>query len=199
MKGGSTMDFFDVIKKRRSIRKFTQEKVDKELLVKCVEAARLSPQGANKQPMKYCVVTDEELVKGIFPNTKWAGYLYPHYTPQEGEEPTAYIGLLIDESIKKEADVDAGIVGQSIILAAQALGLGSCWLGSINGEKIRKILNIPDSYKIHSIIALGHPQEEPQVIDINKEDSICYFLDETGRLTVPKRKVEDILYFDDMQ
>ncbi|WP_105615330.1 nitroreductase family protein [Vallitalea okinawensis] len=193
------MDFFEVVKKRRSIRKFSQKKIDLELLVSCVDVARVSPQGGNKQPMKYCIITEDQLIEDIFPHTKWAGYLYPDYTPQEGEKPTAYIALLVDEEKQTKADVAAGIVGQSILLTAQAQGLGSCWLGAIERGAIKELLNIPETYQLHSIIALGYPLEEPKVVDVGEDQSIRYFLDDDGCLNVPKRKMEEVLFINQVK
>ena len=130
----------------------------------------------------------------IFKQTKWAGYIKPDGDPKKGERPTAYIAILCDEEIKKSGyEIDAGIAGENIILTAVGEGIGSCWLGAIDRENIRRILNIPERYYIHSLIALGYPDEEPIAEDMN-DDSIKYYKDENGVLHVPKRKLEDVIF-----
>ena len=186
------MNVYEAILKRRSIRKYKQDKIEESVLKKLVNAARMAPYGANLQPLKFCIVSDRNVTDQIFENTKWAAYIRPEGTPKKGEEPVAYIVILCDKDIKKTGyDTDAGIAGVSIILAAVEEGLGSCWLGAIDRENIRQILNIPQKYDIHSLIALGYPAEEPVAEDM--DNSIKYYKDKNGVLHVPKRKLEDVI------
>jgi nitroreductase len=78
-------------------------------------------------------------------------------------------------------------------LAAWGQGIGSCWLLSVERDKIRKRLGIPMTYKIDSVLALGYPNEEP-IAEV-MEDSVKYWKDSTGRLHVPKRRLEEIIHF----
>ena len=80
-----------------------------------------------------------------------------------------------------------------MILAALEKGIGSCWLLSVDREKLREILNIPENYKIDSVLALGYPDENPVIEDM--KDSIKYWKDQAGQLHVPKRKLEDVIHF----
>jgi len=96
--------------------------------------------------------------------------------------------------VKKFSQSDAGAAIENILLAALGEGIGSCWIGSVEREKVRKILNIPPGYKIDSVIALGYPAEEPVLEEM--KDSIKYWLDEKDVLHIPKRRLEDILHED---
>jgi len=123
------------IASRRTIRKYTQRTVPEELLLKCVDAARLSPSGANRQPLKYIIINDEKLLGKVFSTLSWAGYL-PNYQPSEEEMPRAYIVLLLDKTIREAAGHDAGIAAMSISMVAYDEGVGSCiysraWLALI--------------------------------------------------------------------
>ncbi len=192
------MNVYDAIRKRRTIRKFTQQPISAETLKKLVEAARLAPQGANLQPVKYLVVNDPKLLEPIFATTKWAAYISPNGTPAEGEHPTAYVVILIDTEIKKAGyDIDAGAAVENMLLAAVEEGLGSCWLGAIDRDQIRALLTIPERYVIHTLVALGYPGEDPTTEDVG--ESIKYYKDEQGRLHVPKRRLEDLLFFNGMK
>lgn len=186
------MSTYDIILKRRTIRKFKQDKISTETLKKLVNAARLAPQGANLQPMKYVIVTEKSTLDELFKTTAWAGYIRPQHDPKEDERPVAYIIALVDTDIKKaDYDVDAGAAIENLILAALEEGIGTCWLGALKRDMIKQTLNIPDKYVIHSMIALGYLGEEPVTEDEN--GSIKYFKDENGVIHVPKRKLEDVI------
>ncbi|MGE5652873.1 MAG: nitroreductase family protein [Bacillota bacterium] len=192
------MNVYDAIRKRRTIRKFTQQPIDVETLTKLVDAARLAPQGANLQPVKYLVVNEAQLLNSIFAATKWAAYIHPHGTPGEGERPTAYVVVLVDTEIKKAGyDIDAGAAVENMLLAAVEEGLGSAWLGAIDRDQIRSLLAIPERYIIHTLVALGYPGEDPTIEDAG--ELIKYYKDEQGRLHVPKRRLQDLLFFNGME
>jgi len=182
---------FEKIVERRTVRKYTKEPVPKDVLVKCVEAARLSPSGMNRQPLKYIIVNDDKLLAKVFSTTSWAGYL-PNYGPSEEEMPQAYIIVLLDKEIRKNYGHDAGIAAMSISMVAYEKGLGSCILGAIDRSHLRKILNIPDSLDIVLAVALGYPAESP-IVDKVKNEDIKYWLDNNGVLHVPKRELKDIV------
>jgi len=182
---------YEKITSRRTIRKYTQKDIPEEVLSRCVDAARLSPSGANRQPLKYVIVDDQKLLAEVFSTLSWAGYL-PDYQPSEEEMPRAHIVILLDKSIRKSSGHDAGIAAMSISMVAYDEGLGSCILGAVDREKLKKILNIPDSLEIVLVVALGYPAENP-VVDKIKDGDIRYWLDENGVLHVPKRKLKDIV------
>ena len=181
---------YEKIISRRSIRKYARKEVPKEVLLKCVDAARLSPSGANRQPLRHVIVNDQGLLKEVFSTLSWAGYL-PDYQPSEEEMPRAYIVILLDKNIRKNPGHDAGVAAMSISMVAYDEGLGSCILGAIHREKLRKIMNVPDDLYIVLVVSLGYPAENP-VVDKIKDEDIKYWLDENGVLHVPKRELKDV-------
>lgn len=188
------MNFYELILSRRSIRQFKSKPISKDILEKLVNTARLAPSAANRQPLEFIVVDEEEMGRKIFSCLKWAAYIAPQGDPRPGHEPVAYIVILVNTGIKERGyEYDAGAAIENIILAAWEQGVGSCWLLSVERDKIQDILKIPMTYKIDSVIALGYPDEEP-IAEI-MEDSVKYWKDSTGRLHVPKRKLEDIIHF----
>lgn len=188
------MDTYDVIKARRSIRKFTQKPLPQEALNRMLNAARLAPTGSNLQPLRFAATLSPRVCAEIFPHTKWAGYFKDGSGwPKAGEEPTGYIALLTDNAVRKDADLDVGAAGMSIMLQAQSEGIASCWLGAINRQAIAAVLGIDtERYTFNSIIALGYPAMESVPVDIDANDDVKYYLDKNGVFCVPKHKIDDI-------
>ena len=192
------MKIYDVITSRRTIRKFTQKPVELSILKKMVDAGRLAPSAGNKQPLEYIITLDENIREKIFPNVRWAGYIVPEGNPKEDERPTAYIIILINKEdlLVPFYKYDVGASAENITLAALEEGIGCCWIGSFDRKKIKNILKITDEYSIDLILALGYPLESPEYYDIEKGKSIKYHKDTSGRLHVPKRKLDDIIHVD---
>lgn len=186
------MNVSEAIYKRRSIRRFSPQPIDKDVLYELVMAARVAPQAANIQPLQYMIVHQKQLLEPVFECTRWAGYL-ENYAPRPGFRPTAYIVVLVNEELKKAGnDTDAGAAVENMLLMAVEKGLGSCWIGSVDREKLSALLGVPEACKIHSVIALGYAAEDP-VWEDKEGDSIRYYLDEEHRLHVPKRRMNEII------
>ena len=188
------MDIYEVIKKRRSIRRFKQDEIPLRILEKLVDAARFAPSGGNIQPWEFIIVNDKELLDKVFETLAWAGYIAPEGTPPEGKRPTAYIVALQNTKLSPFTPThDMAAAVENILLVATEEGLGSCWIGSVKRKKLAEILNIPSDYHIDSVIALGYP-DETSVIEEYK-DSIKYWKDEKGIMHVPKRKLKEIIHY----
>ena len=187
------MNLKELILKNRSYRRFFQNHtIEKEDLVELVNLARLSPSGANNQPLKYMLSYTSEMNNDIFQHLFWAGYLKDWNGPEEGERPSGYIVMLCDKNISQNSGCDHGIAAQSILLGATELGLGGCILGSIKREELKKSLNISDHFDIQLVIALGKPKEKVVIDSINDTVDIKYWRD--GDIHhVPKRSLEEII------
>ena len=186
------MSIFDLIKSRRTIRKFQSKPISDEMLLKYVDAARVAPSGANMQPLKYVIVKSSEMVEKVFNHVKWAGYLAPLYNPKDNERPTAFIIVLGDKNIRESGyDMDVGAAVENIILTALDDGVGACWMAAIDREEIGKLIDLGDKYVISCVVALGYSMEKPKEVKIS--DGIKYYLDENGTLCVPKRSLDEVL------
>ena len=185
---------FDLAVERRTIRRFRPEPVPGELLTRLVEAARLAPSAANVQPLAYVVVDDPAKRAEVFPCLKWAAYIAPAGDPKAGEEPAAYVVTLVDTKLREKMfEYDVGAAMENMILTALAEGVGACWLLSIDRDKLKTVLGVPDGYRIDSVLALGYPAEEPAAEVM--ADSCRYWKDEAGRLHVPKRPLARVLHW----
>lgn len=187
------MSVYNKIISRRTIRQFEARPIAGETLQNLVNAGRLAPSGANLQPLEFILVDDATITKEIFPCLKWAAYIAPEGDPRPGQEPVAYVILIVNKEIRPQGyEWDVGAAMENMVLTAWDEGIGSCWLLSIDREKLRRILSVPDKYRIDSVLALGYPAEESVVEDLT--DTVKYWKDGQGRFHVPKRALKDVLH-----
>jgi len=188
-------EIYKIITQRRTIRKFKSKKIPLDILKKLINCARLAPSAGNLQPLEYIIVNDKKLCAKIFPYLRWAVYIHPKGTPSFKERPSSYIVVLVDmEKANKEYfPYDVGAAVENILIFAWSLGIGSCWMKSIDKDKIAKILKVPSHIMVDSVISLGFKAESP-IIEKFK-DSPRYWKDEKGILHVPKRELKDILHY----
>jgi nitroreductase len=153
------MEFMEVIRDRRSIRKYKSTPVSKEDIEYVLEAARLAPSWGNRQCWRYIVVDDEELRRRITMRG-WAA-----------EAPVVIVGCADptkagDKAGKPYYMLDMGISMEHLILAAHDRGLGTCWLGGqFDEEIVREALGVPNIHRVVALTPLGYPDEEPNAKD----------------------------------
>lgn len=189
--------FKNLIKKNRSYRRFDNSfKIPIDTLRELVGFAKLSPSGANLQPLKFIISNSSETNSEIFPQLAWAGYLKNWNGPVEPERPSAYIIILGDKNIKNEFSCDCGIAAQSILLGAVEKGLGGCMIGSIKKGNLSSALNIDSKFEILLVIALGKPIEKVQIEETKSPDDIKYWRDEKNIHHVPKRPLSEIILYE---
>jgi len=186
--------FKDMVLKTRSYRRFYEEAaISLETLRELVDLARLSASARNMQPLKYVLCCNRETNTAVFATLAWAGYLTDWPGPVEGERPSGYIVVLGDKSLSQSFGVDHGIAMQSILLGATEQGLGGCMIGSIQRERLRQILAVPESYEILNVVALGKPKETVELDPVGPDGDIKYWRDDAAVHHVPKRALQDII------
>jgi nitroreductase len=184
----------DIVAKSRSYRRFFQDVAnDRDTLMALIDLARLSPSGANRQPLKYILSWDREQNARIFPTLAWAGYLADWPGPDEGERPSAYVVILGDTEVAQSFGVDHGIAAQTIMLGATEKGYGGCIIASIRKDSLREELSIPPRYEILLVLALGKPKELVQIDPVASDGDIRYWRDGDQVHHVPKRALDDLV------
>jgi nitroreductase len=149
------VSFLDLVKKRRSIRKYKPDPVPAEDLEYVLEAGRLAPSWGNRQCWKYIVVTDPEKRKAVS-SRDWVA-----------SAPAIIVGCADPELSGTRFDqryylLDMGISMEHIILAAAEKGLGTCWIGGQYDEpKIKETLGIPNNIRVVALTPIGYPTETP--------------------------------------
>lgn len=188
---------YDLLKANRSYRSFDAARaVSKQELLSMIEAARLCPSAANRQPLRYRLCfTPEEMAK-VLPYTRWAGALPTWHFPPIGHEPPACIVICHDTAVSQDvrtSEKDCGIAAQTILLAAAEMGLGGCMIASIQAQPLAQALAIPAHLIPVLAIPIGKPDEEIQLEEIGGEESTVYYRDEAGVHHVPKLSLDALI------
>jgi len=188
-------EIYKIITQRRTIRRFKPKKIPLNILKKLVNCARLAPSAGNLQVLEYIIVNDKKLCAKIFPYLRWAGYIHPKGVPPPEKRPSAYIVVLVDikKANKEYFAYDVGAAVENILLFAWSLGIGSCWMKSIQRKKITSLLKVPSHMMVDSVISLGFKDESPKIEKF--KDSHQYWKDEKQTLHVPKRALKDIFHY----
>lgn len=155
------MDFIELAEKRQSDRKYESRPVSREIITRCLEAARIAPSACNSQPWKFVVVDDPDLLKDVAEAAAGMGMNhFAHQVPVivavvlEKMNLTAKIGSVIKD--KEYSLVDVGIATEHFCLEAASLGLGTCIIGWFDEKRMKKLLGVKGK-RIPLLIALGYP------------------------------------------
>ena len=160
--------FIDLVRKRRSVRRYRPDEVPHELIEQCLEAVRYAPTACNTQSWKFIVVegalkerlVEESLGGVVVPNRFAAGAPVVVVIASDLDMVAHRIGGKL-----KGIDyylIDAGIAGEHFALQAVELDLGTCWIGWFDQKAVKRVLSLPAGWKICSMLTLGYPSEAPQ-------------------------------------
>ncbi|MDI6642646.1 MAG: nitroreductase family protein [Candidatus Hodarchaeaceae archaeon] len=147
------MEVLEAIRTRRSVRKYEKRSVPEEFVRKILEAGRWAPSASNAQPWSFIVLRDEGVRKEVARAATYGRFL--------AEAPLG-IAVVVDPAASTHPVEDGAIATQNMLLAAHALGLGTCWIGSYGSsyeERVKEVLGIPEDKRLLSIISVGYPAE----------------------------------------
>jgi len=149
------MEALEAITGRRSVREFTPEPVSEAELDGLLEAARWAPSGLNNQPWRFMKVLDQTTIVAMSNMTKYRGVV---------AGAPAVIAVFLDSEAMYDRTKDlmsAGAAIENLLLAATAMGLGTCWLGEIlaRREDVEALLEVGDDLELVAVIAVGRPTE----------------------------------------
>ncbi len=185
------MDVFEAIKTRRSIRKYSQQPVEKEKLDAVLEAVRMSPSWANFQCWRMIVVRDMQTKERISELSYVESYFSPKgykSNPSKKALVDAPLVLVLCADPAQSGAIwgqnyyltDCGIAAENLMLAARAQGLGTVFVGIYEEEKVKKLLNIPDSIRVVGLFPLGYPLEDKREGPPRKPISESCFFERWG-------------------
>jgi nitroreductase len=148
------MSLVDTVLSRRSIRRYEQKEIPSDVLDKILEAGRQAPSAANKQPWHFVVLTDSEIKKELSKG------LFSRFIK---DAPVTVVGCAHRDLIAgKWSIISTTIALQNMVVAAWAMGVGSCWIGDFSHEKVKKLLGIPERWDVVALVSFGYPAEKPQ-------------------------------------
>lgn len=164
------MDFFEVLKKRHSVRSFdTSRDVPEDLVEELIRCACLAPSAGNVQPWRFLVIRDPEAKKALA-----AAALGQSFVSQAPvvivvcADLTAHASSYGRRGVELYSVQDTAAAIQSMLLAATALGLGTCWVGAFREEEASRALNLSQDLRPLAMIPVGYPNREgsqPRKID----------------------------------
>jgi len=164
------MTFEELVHKRRSVRRYSDRPVAREDILPCLEAARLAPSGCNSQPWHFVVIDEpglrkrvaERIFSGIYSMNQFAreAPVLVAVVSEKEKFLASFGGQIRDTSY---CLVDIGIACEHLVLQAQELGIGSCWIGWFDEKTLKEELKISKGKKIDIVIALGYPAEDKTV------------------------------------
>ena len=169
------MELMEGLLSRRSIRKYQDKKIPKDVLKKIIQAGECAPSADNTQPWHFIIVEDKEKLKHFRVMQRSALF---------AENAAAVVLVCVDESESfrrdKEGwsyeDIDGAAATMNILLAAHALGLGGCWCGAspMTGPiaAIKEYFGLPENIRPFSIVVLGYPDETPKPMPRHGEERI---------------------------
>jgi len=151
------MDAMEALFSRRSIRKYTPEKITEETLREILEAAMSAPSAGNQQPWHFVIINDRKILDAV-----------PSFHPHSLMLREAHVAILVcgDPTLEKHVGYwvqDCAAATENLLVAIHAKGLGAVWLGTYPREErvegFRKLLGIPDHVIPFSLIPIGYPAE----------------------------------------
>jgi len=145
------MEIMEAIAKRRSIRRFKSRDVEQWKLDSALDAAHWAPSSKNSQPWEFIIIKDRNTLEKIAAESAYGKHI--------AQAPLA-VAFVTDPSKSNRHEVDGALATQNFTLAAWALGLGTCWTGTMNREKVKEILDIPAEKNLLTVLPLGYPAEE---------------------------------------
>lgn len=158
--------FLELVKKRRSIRSFSPQPVEREKIELCLEAARLAPSACNGQPWRFLVFDDPEqkaalcraAASGIY---RTSGFISraPAVIAALSTRGKTLPNLAGRFQGKHYPLIDLGIAVEHIVLQAVEFGLGTCWVGWFNEPAVRKLLGLSKGEKPIALIPIGYPAD----------------------------------------
>jgi nitroreductase len=159
--------FLELVRRRRSIRKYKPDAVPREMIESCIDAARFAPSASNTQGWRFIVA--EGAVKDRLAKEALGGIIVPN---RFAVGAPAIVALAMERSLVthrlgagiKRIEyhlLDAGIAGEHFVLRAAEQGLGTCWIGWFDAKAVKRILDLPTSWDVPALITVGFPAEEP--------------------------------------
>ncbi len=163
----SARDALDAISSRRSIRAFTQAKVSDADLRTILTAVQQAPSAANRQPLHFVVVRDpaqKRRVAAAAANQHWLA-----------QADVIFIAVGFPAQSQRWFVVDASIALQNMVIAATALGYGTCWIGAFNEEALRAAVGLPPEARVVALSPIGRPAESPNARPRKSFDQLFSF------------------------
>jgi nitroreductase len=150
----------DIIMSRKSIRRYREDPIPDEVFLRVMEAARLAPSGKNLQPWKFIVIREKEMKRSLAEASR--GQLFmagaPVILAACGCPDMSYPR---QGNYMKSWPIDVTIALQHLMLQAEEEGLGTCWIGAFEEKDVKRLLHVPEDWRVLALTPLGFPAQVP--------------------------------------
>jgi nitroreductase len=183
------MDLINLIRRRRSVRRFQDKMPVKSQIMELLESARFAHSLGNNQPLRYVVSTNQVVNQEVFDASNMA---FIHELGTESDIDKAapiYIAVYAPRGASPALQADLGASFQNMALTAVAQDLNMYWLHSFDEFKLSSLLGIPTNKQVLALFALGYPAEKAEAYNADQKTET---IDDKRRIRVPKLRVSQI-------
>ncbi|MEI6632877.1 MAG: nitroreductase family protein [Chlamydiota bacterium] len=163
------MNFLDLVKERRSVRRYSPKPVSRQVIDRCLEAARLAPSACNSQPWSFIVIDDPEKVADLAPRVFGGIYSMNAFV----KDAPVLVAVVTERSTyaarlggffkgTRYNLIDIGISCEHLVLQAAEDGVGTCWLGWFDEKALKRALGLPRGTRVDILISMGYPADDPK-------------------------------------
>lgn len=170
-------DIFTVMAARRSIKRFSPHPVEMDKVLQVIQAGTLAPSSGNIQNWSFLVITDIDRIRELY-----------HHTLDQDPFLSAMAAVIVCGDVEYAHSMygmrgkrlytvqNCAAAIQNMLLAAQAVGLGACWIGAFDEDKVSVMFNIPNHrHRPQAIVLFGYPSEEPEPKESKALDTVVFF------------------------
>jgi len=167
------LDLIEIIRTRRSIRRFKSTTIPDHLINSLIDSARHAPSAGNIQPWEFIIVKDKHIKEQLAKTHAWSHFI--------NDAPVCIVVLGNEKESPSYFTLDATCATENLLLASHALGLGTCWVAVYDPynpsfeKHVRKVLNIPPHLRIIAMVPIGYPDEKVSPRSLRELNRILHF------------------------
>lgn len=160
------MSIINVIRERRSVRNFLEKDIPDKLLMEILDAARWAPSSRNSQPWEFIIIRNKKTKKRLAELASYGWFI---------ADAPVVIAVVTDPRKSYAHLIDGACAVQNLMLAAWEMGLGTCWIGTMDRKKAKELLGIPEELHLLTVIPLGYPKKIPRPPPRKSLENIVYY------------------------
>lgn len=189
-------NLMELLKTRRTYRRFEQKAIDQEIIDEILLAARYASSAPTVSPfLTLSLRMQTRLLRCSVIQSGREHCLPNRDSLRKMSVRYSLLQLWRTMNINKNCDTDAGLAISNMTLAAWNRGVGSCMIGACDKPTLSKMFGLNENQVLHTVVAFGYPSHVSHIVDAENPEKVKYYLDENRDYVVPKRKLEDVVTY----